>query len=185
MAIKRIPPLAGLLLCAQALAQCPAGANCDESKVGNYTLPDPLVFQDGTAVKSAKDWRKRREELIELFQKNEYGRNPKPPKSVGYEIFDLDRKALGGKAIRKQVSIDLTGNKGGLREDVLVYIPAGAVKPVPVILAINFSGNQAVINDPGIKLPMLWNHRTWKSALAAATLRGTPGDSVPPSWPQF
>src|SRR5437588_7817786 len=129
------------LFCVQASAQCPANANCDESKVGNYTLPDPLVFQDGKPVKSARDWKKRREELIGLFQKNEYGRNPKPPKSASYEIFDLDRKALGGKASRKQVRIDLTTNRGGPTEDVLVYIPADAVKPVPVILAINFSGN--------------------------------------------
>jgi hypothetical protein len=176
MVFKRLPPLAGLLFCVQALAQCPAGANCDESKVGSYTLPDPLVFQDGKPVKSAKDWKKRREELIGLFQKSEYGRNPKPPKGAGYEIFDIDRKALGGKAIRKQVRIDLTTNKGGPAEDVLVYVPADAVKPVPVILAINFSGNQAVINDPGIKLPVVWNRRTGKSAPAAATSRGTDTD---------
>jgi hypothetical protein len=176
MFIARLLPLVGLMFCVQASAQCPAGANCDESKVGNYTLPDPLTFQDGKPVKSTKDWKKRREELITLFQENEYGRNPKPPKSASYEIFDLDQKALGRKAIRKQVSIDLTTNKGGPKEDVLIYIPTGAVKPVPAILAINFSGNQAVIDDPGIKLPALWNRRTGKSAPAAAPSRGADKD---------
>ncbi len=82
------------------------------------------MFQDGKPVKSTRDWKKRREELITLFQKNEYGRNPKPPKSAGYEIFDLDQQALGSKAIRKQVRIDLTTNKSGPQEDLLVYISA-------------------------------------------------------------
>src|SRR5437763_8435782 len=161
------------LFCVQASAQCPANANCDEAKVGNYTLPDPLVFQDGKPVKSAKEWTKRREELIGLFQKNEYGRNPKPPRNAGYEIFDLDQRALGGKAIRKQVRIDLTANKAGPTEDLLVYFPADASKPTPVILAINFGGNQSVINDPGVHLPVLWDRRKGTSAPAAATSRGT------------
>ena len=57
-------------------------------------------------MKSAKDWKKRREELITLFQKNEYGRNPKLPKSASYEILDLDQKLSreasrqGGKETR-------------------------------------------------------------------------------------
>jgi hypothetical protein len=165
-------PVAGLVLVVHAWAQCPATTNCDESKVVKYTLPDPLVFQDGKPVKSAKDWKKRRDELIAVFQENEYGHNPKPPVHTGYEMLDLDQKALGGTAIRKQVSIDLSPNKGGPKEDVLVYIPADATKPVPLILAINFGGNQAVINDPGIKLPVLWNGRTKTSAPAPETSRG-------------
>lgn len=165
--------IAGTLLSTYAQAQCPAKANCDESKVVKYTLPDPLVFQDGKPVKSAKDWKKRREELVTIFQKNEYGRNPKAPRTINYEIFDLDKKALGGKAIRKQVSIDLTPNHGGPKEDVLIYIPADAAKPVPMILAINFNGNQSVINDPGIKLPAAWNRKTKALAPAAESSRGT------------
>jgi hypothetical protein len=123
-------------------------------------------------VKSAKDWKKRREELLTLFQENEYGRNPKPPKSVSYEIFDIEKKALGGKAIRKQASINLTADKNGPKEDVLIYLPADAAKPAPVILGINFGGNQSVINDPAIKLPVLWSGRTKTSAPAAEASRG-------------
>ena len=170
--LTRLVVLAGLAPGGCAWAQCPATTNCDESKVVKYTLPDPLVLRDGKPVKSAKDWKKRREELITLFEENEYGRNPKAPKSVSYEIFDLEKKALGGKAVRKQVSIDLTADKGGPKEDVLVYIPAGATKPAPLILAINFNGNHSVIDDPGIKLPVVWNGRTKTSAPAAETSRG-------------
>jgi hypothetical protein len=59
------------LLCAAALAADAAkpNINYDESKVGNYTLPDPLVCADGTQVTDAATWRaKRRPEILELFR---------------------------------------------------------------------------------------------------------------------
>src|SRR2546421_9759591 len=97
--------LAALLLCGITSAQRPpAGANYDEAKVGTYTLPDPLTFNDGKPVRSASDWTKRRRaELLELFAANVYGRSPQVPTSIDYEVFDLDRQALAGRAIRKQV----------------------------------------------------------------------------------
>ena len=47
-----------------ALALVPAAAqevNYDESKVGPYTLEDPLTFVSGKKVKNKKDWTRRRE----------------------------------------------------------------------------------------------------------------------------
>ncbi|MBZ5653062.1 MAG: hypothetical protein LAO18_21570, partial [Acidobacteriia bacterium] len=51
--------VAALLIALSASAQSPP-ANYDESKVGTYTLPDPLVFKNGEAVRSASDWERRR-----------------------------------------------------------------------------------------------------------------------------
>ena len=34
--------------------------NYDEAKVGTYTLPDPLKFDDGKPVKTAKEWTEKR-----------------------------------------------------------------------------------------------------------------------------
>jgi hypothetical protein len=166
-----IAPAAMLLTGISGYEQCPATANCDETKVVSYKLPDPLVFQDGKPVKDAKDWQKRRAELVTLFEENEYGRRPKAPK-LNYEIFDLEKNALGGKAIRKQVSIHLTDKKDGPVEDVLIYLPKAAKGPVPMILAINFRGNQTVLSDPAIKMPVIWNASTKTSAPAAETSRG-------------
>lgn len=155
-----------------AYGQGPAFANYDESKVGTYTLPDPMTFKDGKKVTSPRDWERRRGELLELFQDNVYGRSPKPPKHIDYTIFDSDKHALGGKAIRTQVTIYFSPNKEGPKEDVLIYIPAGAQKPVPLILALNFSGNQAVINDPAIKLATVWNRKTHEREQAKKESRG-------------
>jgi hypothetical protein len=153
--------LAALAVCATAGAQGPPSANYDESKVGAYTLPNPLVFNNGQPVRTARDWMKRRRpEILELFEANVFGHSPKPPKHINFTIFDVDRNALGGKAVRKQVSIYFSPRKDGPHEGLLIYIPAGARKPVPVILALNFFGNQSVINDPGIKLATIWDRKT-------------------------
>jgi (4-O-methyl)-D-glucuronate---lignin esterase len=37
-----------------------------------------------------------------------------------------------------------------------MYLPAGATRPVPMFLGLNFNGNQAVNADPGIRLGDLW-----------------------------
>jgi hypothetical protein len=57
-------------------------ANYDESKVGIYILPDPLVFNNGKPVRSARDWKRRRAEILDLFATNVYGHSPKAPKRI-------------------------------------------------------------------------------------------------------
>src|SRR5271169_6524101 len=148
------------VLCGIAAAQNPS-ANYDESKVGSYTLPDPLVFNDGKPVRTPQDWsRRRRPEILELFAANVYGHSPQAPKELRYEVFDSDEHALAGKAIRKQVTIYFSSKKDGPKEDLLIYIPAGSAKPAPVILLLNFGGNQAVSTDPAIRLATIWTPKT-------------------------
>ena len=46
-----------------------AQTNYDESKIPKYTLPDPLVMNDGTKVSTADQWRnKRRAEVLKSQQ---------------------------------------------------------------------------------------------------------------------
>src|SRR5208282_4499600 len=143
-------------------------------QAGTFTLPDPLVFNDGKPVKTAREWRKRRRaEILQLLETNVYGRSPKPPKHVRFKVFDVDEKALGGKAIRKQVTIYFPTPKGEAHEDLLIYIPAGAPKPVPVILEINFLGNQSVTSDPGVKNATIWNGKPPVRGQAPERFRGS------------
>lgn len=174
--------LAALALCATAAAQGPSSANYDESKAGTFTLPDPLVFNNGKPVQSARDWMKRRRpEILELFETNLYGHGPRPPNRINFDVLDVDANALGGKAVRKQVTIYFSPKKdgprpapygAGPREDLLIYIPSGARKQVPVILTLNFFGNQSVIDDPGITLATVWNPRTHERQQATEQSRG-------------
>jgi dienelactone hydrolase len=146
--------------------------NYDESKAGTFTLPNPLVFNDGKPVKTARQWKKRREEILQLLQTDVYGRTPKSPRRIRYEVFESGKEALDGKAIRKQVTIYFPTPNGEAHEDLLIYVPAGASKPVPVILAINFGGNQTVNSDSGIKLATIWIGKPPVRQQAAEDSRG-------------
>jgi len=130
--------------------------NLDESKVGPYTLPDPLVMQNGERVRDAQTWfRRRRPELLSLFEANVYGRTVAPPQKPTFEVLSTDRNAINGKAVRRQVRVWFAG-KDGPRMDILLYIPASATKPVPAFAGLDFSGNQSVHADPGIRLGEIW-----------------------------
>jgi hypothetical protein len=148
-----------------AVAACaadgPAGFNYDESKVPPYTLPDALVLNDGTRVRDAATWRaKRRPELLEIFAREVYGRTPGgKPAGMHWAVTSVDRAALGGKAVRKEVTVWFTEKKDGPKMHLLIYQPpgaAGAHAPWPAFLGLNFYGNQSVAADPGITLSTAW-----------------------------
>ncbi len=116
-------------------------------------LPDPLVMADGSRVTTAAQWRnKRRPELLELFTREMYGVAPPRSPQMKFVVFDKGTLALGGKAIRKQVTILLKGDPNGPKFDLLIYIPKAAKGKVPAILGMNFYGNQAVTDDPDIRV---------------------------------
>jgi hypothetical protein len=181
MPYKRLSVFAlpALLMCSAAKAQ-PLEANYDEAKAGNYTLPDPLVMQNGEKVAGAEAWHKRRRpEILQLFQTNVYGRSPGRPESMTYELSSLDRAALGGAAVRKEVNVSFSARKDSPKMDILIYLPARAEKPVPIFLGMNFAGNQSVNSDPGIKISKEWmrdnprdglvNHRATEKSRGTAS----------------
>ncbi len=46
-----------------------------EEHIPPFTLPDPLVMNNGSKVTSARSWRQvRRLEILELFRENVHGR---------------------------------------------------------------------------------------------------------------
>ena len=63
--------------------QAPNAANTDESKATPYgSLPDPLRMESGKRVKRASVWwNKRRPEIVELFEREIYGRMPEGPQT--------------------------------------------------------------------------------------------------------
>lgn len=133
-----------------------SGVNYDESKVPDYVLPDPLKMENGTAVKDAQMWiKKRRPELIKIFEKEVYGKAP-AKKPIDYQILSIDNNALAGKAIRKEIKIWLKGNDRWQGMEMLIYLPKTGTKPFPAFLGLNFMGNQTVANDPWIRITDRW-----------------------------
>jgi hypothetical protein len=146
---------------ATAVAGIPV--NYDEAKVGTYILPDPLVLSNGKAVHDAKTWDKRRRpEIVRLFEENQYGRSPGRPPGMSFDVFDTGTPAFEGKAIRRQVTIYLSANKAGPKINLLLYLPAAAAKHVPLLLNIAFSTNSTVVDDPGVKPGEVWDNKTHK-----------------------
>jgi len=146
-----------MLASAAGFAQASPQTNPDQDRqpVLPARLPDPLVFADGSRVASPAQWPKRRQELLQLFTEQMYGRMPAPPPHMRFEVYDLDRHALDGKATREQISILFAGGKDGPHMDLLVYIP-NQVKRPPVILGLNFWGNETINPDPGIRISDRW-----------------------------
>lgn len=148
--------LAITLFAGMASAQ-PPGTNYDEAKVPPYTLPDPLIMADGTPVTDAKTWfTKRRPELLHLFEHHVYGKMPGRLSTTKFEVKSVSDDALGGKAIRKEVTAFFTGKPDGPRMDILIYLPKQGPRPTRMFLGLNFNGNHAVHTDPGITLSQQW-----------------------------
>jgi hypothetical protein len=177
--------IAFLLACALFGNVQAAPPNYDESKVGTYTLPDPLIANDGSPVTDAQTWQtKRRAELLELFRSQVFGRSPTPPKHLRFQLTDINARALGGLATRKQIAIYLGQEKDAPQIHLLLYVPNGAHKLAPVFLVMNFLGNHDISADPGITIRKVWkwNRREEREQFLrpAETTRGANADM---QWP--
>jgi hypothetical protein len=129
------------------LRRAPTGhvSNYDEAKVGTYTLPDPLVLQNGQPVRTVDQWfKQRRPETIKLYETEIYGRVPGHAPKVAFTVAETDPNALDGSAVRKRLVGHLGDDPDAPAISVFLYLPAKAKAPVPVLLHLTFSAS-----DPG------------------------------------
>jgi len=162
----------------------PPDVNYDEAKIPHYTLPDPLVMAGGTRVTGAQAWRQhRRPDILKLFETHMYGRTPARQNRLRFEVTSVDPQALGGKAVRKEVSLYFTEKKDGPKMDLLIFLPAGAKKPVPVFVGLNFNGNHAVHPDPAIRLSRQWMRNNPAGGVVNNRATGKSRGSAASRWP--
>jgi hypothetical protein len=84
----------------------PPEINDDETMVPDYVLPDPLLCLDNTTVNNADVWfKKRRPEILHLFEEFIYGKVPGELRNINFKVISVDSESLNGKAIRKEVEI--------------------------------------------------------------------------------
>lgn len=123
------------------LRQAPGGhvSNYDEARVGGYTLPDPLVLQNGQPVRDADTWhRLRRPELLKLYESEIYGRVPAGAPKLEFELTSTQTNALGGAAVRKEITGRLGAGPDRPTVTLVLYLPAHVRGPVPVLLHLLF-----------------------------------------------
>jgi len=120
---------------AQAAKQQP-GFNYDESRVGQYTLPDPLAAK-GKRVTSALTWPARRAEILDLFRANVYGRSPGRPEHITFSVVEENPKAMDGAATLRRIAIGSQQGTKSHQFTLTLFLPNKPSGPRPVFLLIN------------------------------------------------
>jgi hypothetical protein len=111
-------------------ADCTVGAMpAVSSLTANKKLPDPFKKMDGTAMTTKKEWRCRREEILQEGWQFIYGKKPRTPKS-----------AVTGTVSSSQVSI--TVNDGGKSTTMKfsISVPTSGKAPYPAVLDLGGTG---------------------------------------------
>lgn len=133
-----------------------ATAQTTEIPDTSYQLPPLLVTQSGKAIHTAADWeKKRRPEVLALFEKYVYGKTPVKKIPLRFVTLSVNTTALNGAATRKQVRAYFSKDEKYFM-DILLYLPNNTDKPAPLFLGLNFGGNQTIHADTGILISKRW-----------------------------
>ena len=146
--------------------------NYDEAKIPPYTLPDPLQLPDGKRITSSTEWiRQQRPEMLQLFADNVYGRMPGKPKELHFVVNAIDSSALGGKAIRKQVTVFFTqcirGTKDG---SIALFTKVCKGSCSCLYWALTFMGIKLSVMMPVLSLSTQWAPMIRKNILRTIVL---------------
>ena len=112
----------------------------DEATANPYkdTMPDLMTFKDGTKVKTADQWPKRRAEIVEDFEREVYGRIPKNVPKVKWEVTSTVEGESGGIATVTKTLVGHVDNSAFPQIKVAIQasftVPKNAAGKVPIIL---------------------------------------------------
>ncbi len=118
----------------------PDHANYNESLANPCPeLPDALTLNNGTKVTSAATWmQQRRPELIELFEKEVYGRLPKNIPAVTWKVKATDREVVNRIPVVAKWLVGKADNSKypliNVEINMMLVVPANVKGPVPVLM---------------------------------------------------
>lgn len=104
--------------------------------------PGPLRFADGSEVKSPEDWRRRREEMLDLVMRYEYGRVPPPPGNVR-AAKELESRQPATPGFRHRAVSLVMGPDERIATIAHLYLPAKGEAPYPVIVRFGLDAGPA------------------------------------------
>ncbi|HVJ03397.1 MAG TPA: hypothetical protein VM662_14540 [Sphingomonas sp.] len=120
----------------------PTAANYDEAKAGSPELPPLLRFADGAPVRNASEWKHRRAEIVELFDREIYGRVPASAPRIDWRVVKEERTTEAGMPVVKRwlegVADNSTWPQASATIGLRYTLPAEAKGKVPVILSFGF-----------------------------------------------
>jgi hypothetical protein len=118
-------------------------ANYDESKAGDPVLPGVLTMVNGDRVDSPKMWwRERRPEIVELFDREIYGRVPATAPRISWKVVKREPGSEGGIPVVRKWLEGTADNSAWPQAKAVISLrytlPANARGRVPVILSFGF-----------------------------------------------
>jgi hypothetical protein len=117
----------------------PNAANSDESRATQYkSLPDPLVFENGSKVETPEQWELRKKEIFEAFDREMYGRVPAKTPSVNWTVSNEKDTLEGDFKVHVKELVGHADNSGYPAVNVNIRMtlttPVHANTPTPVIV---------------------------------------------------
>lgn len=150
--------------------EAPNAANRFEDKVNEYTLPDPLVLNNGKKVEDTQTWwQQRRPEIVEDFEREIYGRLPENIPSVDWQVVTVHDTVVGNFPIKEKTLRGVVDNSSypsiSVEIELLVATPQEADEAVPLVMEFGFIRspfNRGPITPLGLGAS---NEPTWKEQL--------------------
>ncbi len=127
----------------------------DEATANPYPkLPDPLVMNNGTKVTTPAQWKARRAEILELFDREVYGRRPKVMPKVTWQVLNTLDETFGSVPVVTKQLVGHVDNSAfpAIKVDIHATLstPKNAKGPVPVVMVL---GGGAIPGAPPIPTP--------------------------------
>jgi GH35 family endo-1,4-beta-xylanase/lysophospholipase L1-like esterase len=126
-------------------ANAPNPANYDQAKANPYPkLPEILETKDGKKVTTAEQWwKERRPELVEMLERDVYGRIPENVPKVKWEVRETREIEAGGKpAIQKHI-VGVVDNSDcpdiQVNISMSLTLPKEVKGPVPVLMSFGWT----------------------------------------------
>ncbi|MDR0333648.1 MAG: acetylxylan esterase [Dysgonamonadaceae bacterium] len=112
----------------------------------NYPIPNPLVSENGTLIRTVKQWENiRKPELYRLFEQQVYGEVPEGI-SVQFRERYSSPDYLDGRATIREFEM-LVNDEPVPQMHVLLFIPNAQNGKVPLIIGYNWNGNHTQCSD--------------------------------------
>ncbi|OYW10078.1 MAG: hypothetical protein B7X34_05375 [Acidobacteriia bacterium 12-62-4] len=118
-----------LFLCALSLFAQRPNTNYDESKVGQFPLPDLL---------GSKPWPERRAEILKLYETHVFG-------NIITAKLPLETTVKAKGPNWREVTFTFSGQGKQKAINVLIVTPPGAKKPVPAVVCLSFTPLSTVL----------------------------------------
>jgi len=148
-----------------------SSSNSTESNDSLYLLPDPLVFKNGSKVKTVKQWEKRKLEIKEDFDREIYGRVPADTPAVTWKVLSEKDTMNGSYPVHVKQLLGHVDNSMypaiNINIELTLTTQAHSEALVPIIMELGWQGMQSQSAVPTWEQQIL--QKNWGYAILIPT----------------